>query len=146
MDATDLKLNESEQQMFGQLFTLYSVHDSANSPAVSQSVAKQLLNASHLEQKILDQVLNATHNLFQRYQSMILIDWFLSLIDRLLSYSDNGTVGLLASADSDPQPVLRDAEVGRRRTIRSSAKRRHIEYKRYDNTFASIVANSRGHN
>ena len=54
MDTIDMKLNENEEQMFGQLFTLY---DSANSGIVSQSVAKQVLNSSNLESKVLDQVL-----------------------------------------------------------------------------------------
>ena len=53
METIGLKLSESEQQMFGQLFTYY---DSDNSGIVSQSVAKQLLNSSQLEPNILDQV------------------------------------------------------------------------------------------
>ena len=53
MDTIDMKLNENEQQMFGQLFTLY---DSANSGIVPQSVAKQVLNSSNLDSKVLDQV------------------------------------------------------------------------------------------
>ena len=54
METIDIKLNESETQMFGQLFTYY---DSANEGIVPQSAAKQVLNASNLDQNVLDQVL-----------------------------------------------------------------------------------------